>query len=122
VRALTRRAVPVTGDTPVSEALRRATEAGARAVVIVDHDGRPNAIVHEAAVTATPTERRPWVQIGTLARSLRPGMTLSTDLGGEELLAALRSAPAPEYLVTDPAGAVYGVLAATDVEYAFLHG
>lgn len=122
VRTLTRRAVPVTADTPLSEALRRAAEVGARAVVIVDHDGKPTAIVHEASVTATPPERHPWVQVGTLARNLRPGMTLTSDLGGEQLLSALRSAPAPEYLVTDPVGSVYGVLAAADVEFAFLHG
>ena len=121
-RALTRRAIPVAGDLPLSEALRRAAAAGARAVVVVDHDGRPTAIVHEASVTATPPERHPWIQVGALARALRPGMTLTTDLGGERLLAALRAAPAPEYLVTEPGGSIYGVLAAADVEHAFLHG
>jgi hypothetical protein len=49
-------------------------------------------------------------------------MTLTTDLNGERLLAALRAAPAPEYLVTEPGGSIYGVLAAADVEHAFLHG
>ena len=121
VRALTRRAIPVAADLPLSEALRRAATAGARAVVVVDHDGRPTAIVHEASVTATPPERHPWIQVGALSRALRPGMTLSTDLGGERLLAALRAAPAPEYLVTEPGGSIYGVLAAADVEHAFLH-
>jgi Zn-dependent protease/CBS domain-containing protein len=122
VRNLTRRAVPVTADLPLSEALRRAAEIGARAVVVVDHDGRPTAIVHEASVTATPPERHPWIQVGALSRALRPGMTLTTDLAGERLLAALRAAPAPEYLVTEPNGAIYGVLAAADVEHAFLRG
>jgi len=122
VRTLTRRAVPVAADLPLSEALRRAAEVGARAVVVVDHDGRPTAIVHEASVTATPPERHPWIQVGALSRALRPGMTLTTDLGGERLLAALRAAPAPEYLVTEPGGAIYGVLAAADVEHAFLRG
>jgi Zn-dependent protease/CBS domain-containing protein len=122
VRTLTRRAIPVTADTPLSEALRRAAEVGARAVVVVDHDGKPTAIVHEASVTATPPERHPWIQVGALARNLRPGMTLTSNLSGEQLLSALRSSPAPEYLVTDPGGAVYGVLAAADVEFAFLHG
>jgi len=122
VRALTRRAIPVAADLPLAEALRRAASAGARAVVVVDHDGRPTAIVHEASVTATPPERHPWIQVGALSRTLRPGMTLTTDLGGERLLAALRAAPAPEYLVTEPGGSIYGVLAAADVEHAFLHG
>lgn len=122
IRALTRRAVPVAADLPLSEALRRAASTGARAVVVVDHDGKPTAIVHEAAVTATPLERHPWIQVGALSRALRPGMTLTTDLTGENLLAALRAVPAPEYLVTEPEGAIYGVLAAADVEHAFLHG
>ncbi|HZU58291.1 MAG TPA: site-2 protease family protein [Actinocrinis sp.] len=122
VRSLTRRAIPVTADLPLAEALRRAAAAGARAVVIVDHDGRPTGIVHEASVTATPPERHPWVQVGALSRALRPGMTLTTDLSGERLLTALRAVPAPEYLVTEPGGSIFGVLAAADVEHAFLHG
>jgi Zn-dependent protease len=122
VRTLTRRAVPVTADLPLSEALRRASSVGARAVVIVDHDGRPTGIVHEASVTATPLERHPWIQVGSLSRALRPGMTLTTELSGESLLAALRASPASEYLVTEPEGAIYGVLAAADVEHAYLRG
>ena len=41
-RTLTRRAVPVESDTPLSEALRRANEAGARALVVVDGHGDPD--------------------------------------------------------------------------------
>ena len=119
-RALTRRAIPVTADLPLSEALRRAAGAGARSLLIVDHDGRPTAIVHEAAVAETPLERHPWVQVGTLSRALRPGLTLTTDLAGESLLQALRANPAPEYLVTEPDGSIFGVLAAADVEQAFM--
>jgi CBS domain-containing protein len=119
-RTLTRRAIPVSADLPLSEALRRAAAVGARSLLVVDHDGRPTAIVHEAAVAATPLERHPWVQVGTLSRALRPGLILTADLTGESLLQALRATPAPEYLVTEPDGAIYGVLAAADVEHAFL--
>jgi Zn-dependent protease len=119
-RTLTRRAIPVTSDVPLSEALRRAATVGARSLLIVDHAGKPTAIVHEAAVAATPLERHPWVQVGTLSRALRPGMTLTTDLSGESLLQALRATPAPEYLVTEGDGAIFGVLSAADVEHAFL--
>jgi Zn-dependent protease len=119
-RTLTRRAIPVTADVPLAEALRRAAAAGARSLLIVDYDGKPTAIVHEAAVAATPLERHPWVQVGTLSRALRPGLTLTTDLSGETLLQALRATPAPEYLVTERDGAIFGVLAAADVEHAFL--
>lgn len=119
-RTLTRRAIPVTADVPLSEALRRAAAAGARSLLIVDREGRPTAIVHEAAVAETPLERHPWVQAGTLSRALRPGLTLTTDLNGESLLQALRATPAPEYLVTEPDGSIFGVLAAADVEQAFM--
>ena len=122
VRELTRRAVPVTAELPLAEAMRRAAAVGARGIVIVDHDGRPTALVHEASVLTVPLAQHPWVQVGAVSRALRPGLTLTTDLVGEDFLSALRSAPAPEYLVTEPNGAIYGVLAATDVEHAFLRG
>jgi Zn-dependent protease/CBS domain-containing protein len=116
VRALTRRAVSVSADTPLAEALRRAREAQAGAVVISDPLGRPTALVKEAAVLQVPEHRRPWVAAGAFARSLEPGLTLTADLDGEQLLNALRSTPASEYLVVEADGAVYGVLAVADVE------
>ncbi|MYV70312.1 site-2 protease family protein, partial [Streptomyces sp. SID2131] len=48
-RSLTRRAIPVEPVTPLSEALRRANESGARALVVVDATGEPTGIVREAA-------------------------------------------------------------------------
>ncbi|MGW2395326.1 site-2 protease family protein [Kitasatospora sp. NPDC001664] len=113
---LARRAVQVTADTPLGEAIRRAREAEAGAMVVVDGRGEPTGLVKEAAVNAVPEHRRPWVQVGALARDLEPGLRLGTDLSGEELLAALRSTPATEYLVVRPDGAVYGVLTLTDLE------
>ncbi|UGQ10685.1 site-2 protease family protein [Yinghuangia sp. ASG 101] len=119
-RALTRRAIPVAADLPLAEALRRAGEAGARALVVVDGDGRPIALVREARVVETPEQRRPWVSVGPLSRDLRPGMRVAADLAGEDLLTALRATPASEYLVVEADGSVYGVLARGDVERAFL--
>ncbi|MEU4211150.1 site-2 protease family protein [Streptomyces sp. NPDC026206] len=119
-RTLTRRAVPVQATTPLSEALRRANEAGARALVIVDGQGRPTALVREAAIVGIPEHRRPWVEAGTLAQDLTDGMRLSADLSGEELLETLRATPATEYLVTEDSGEVYGVLSTSDVERAFV--
>jgi Zn-dependent protease len=60
-RNLTRRAVPVETNTPLSEALRRANAAGARALVVVDADGQPLSLVREAAIVGVPEHRRPWV-------------------------------------------------------------
>ncbi|MEU1820728.1 site-2 protease family protein [Streptomyces roseifaciens] len=119
-RALTRRAVPVQAATPLSEALRRAGEAGARALVVVDGQGNPTALVREAAVVGVPEHRRPWVAVSALAQDLKDGMRVSADLSGEELLDTLRATPATEYLVVEATGEVYGVLATTDVERAFV--
>ncbi|MCT7352751.1 site-2 protease family protein [Streptomyces sp. 15-116A] len=119
-RALTRRAVPVETDTPLSEALRRANAAGARALVVVDADGNPLALVREAAIVGVPEHRRPWVPVGTLAQDLTDGMRVSAELSGEELLDALRATPATEYLVVENTGEIYGVLSAADVERAFV--
>lgn len=115
VRALTRRALPVTSDVSVGEAVRRARAAGARALVVVDRDGRPAALVSEAAVSAVPEPRRPWVDVGTLARRLDDGLVLSAGLDGTGLLERLRHSPAAEYLVVEADGSVYGVLAQADV-------
>jgi len=118
-RRLARKAVSVAADTPVAEAIRRAEENQARAVVIVDHDDKPIAILNETAVMATPEQRRPWLEAGALARTLEPSLVLSADLSGLALLDAIRRAPATEYLLVEPSGQVYGVLAARDVEHAF---
>ncbi|MFF8675559.1 site-2 protease family protein [Streptomyces sp. NPDC015242] len=119
-RTLTRRAVPVETDTPLSEALRRANAAGARALVVVDADGRPLSLVREAAIVGVPEHRRPWVAVGGLAQELTDGMRVSAELAGEELLDALRATPATEYLVVEETGEIYGVLSAADVERAFV--
>ncbi|MET7570582.1 site-2 protease family protein [Streptomyces sp. NPDC005492] len=119
-RNLTRRAVPVETDTPLSEALRRANAAGARALVVVDADGEPLSLVREAAIVGVPEHRRPWVTVSGLAQDLTDGMRVSAELAGEDLLDALRATPATEYLVVEETGEIYGVLSAADVERAFV--
>jgi Zn-dependent protease/CBS domain-containing protein len=118
-RRLARKAVSVSADTPLAEAIRRADENQARAVVIVDHDDKPIAIVNETAVMATPPARRPWLEAGAMARTIEPNMVLPADLSGMALLDAIRRAPATEYLLVEPSGQVYGVLATRDVDHAF---
>ncbi|WP_399093388.1 site-2 protease family protein [Streptomyces sp. BBFR2] len=119
-RALTRRAAPTGPDTSLAEALRRANDAGARALVVVDPGGEPTGIVREAAIVGVPEHRRPWVAVGTLAQDLKDGMRVPADLSGEELLEHLRTTPASEYLVVEETGEIYGVLSAADVERAFV--
>ena len=118
-RRLARKAIPISASLPLAEAIRRADETNARALVVVDHENTPIAIVNESAVMATPPQRRPWIEAGTLARKLDPSLVLSADLSGLALIDAVRKAPASEYLVVEPSGQVYGVLAATDLDSAF---
>jgi Zn-dependent protease len=117
-RRLTRRAIPVPADLPLAEALRRAHEAGAQALVVVSTGGDPVGLVVEAAVRATPLERRPWVPVGDLSRRLEPTDRVLADLTGEELVQVMTSRPASEYLVVEANGDIYGVLATADVERA----
>ncbi|WP_245966607.1 site-2 protease family protein [Sphaerisporangium album] len=118
-RTLARRAIPVTAEVPLAEAMRRAQQAEAGAMVVVDHDGHPIAIVNESAVAATPEQRRPWVTVGSLARSLEPSLVLPADLSGESLLDAMRGSPSGEYLLVEGGGEVFGVLVTADVNRLF---
>jgi Zn-dependent protease len=118
-RTLARRAIPIPANLPLAEAIRRADAAQARALVVVDHEDRPIAIVNETAVMATPPQRRPWIEAGTLARTIDPGLVLPADLSGMALIEAVRRTPASEYLLVEPSGQVFGVLATTDLDHAF---
>ncbi|MGH3275205.1 MAG: site-2 protease family protein [Streptosporangiaceae bacterium] len=118
-RTLARRAIPIPASTPLSEGIRQADAAQARALVVVDHEGSPIAIVNEDAVIATPEQRRPWIEVGSLAHHLGPGLILPADLSGLALLEAVRRAPATEYLLIEPSGQIYGVLAVSDLDRAF---
>jgi Zn-dependent protease len=118
-RRLARRAISVPASTPLAEAIRQADESRARAVVVVDHDNKPIAIVNEAAVMATPPQRRPWIDAGSMARSIEPNLILPVDISGMALLEAIKRAPASEYLLVEPSGQVYGVLAARDLDHVF---
>jgi Zn-dependent protease/CBS domain-containing protein len=118
-RQLARPAIGVPADLPLSEAIRRAQEARAGSVVVISSDGRPAGIVNEAAVVSTPSERRPWLPIGDLARRLEDGLMLPADLVGEPLLMAMNRTPASEYVLLETDGTVYGVLVTKDVDAAF---
>jgi Zn-dependent protease/CBS domain-containing protein len=115
-RRLGRRTISVSAATPLAEAVRLADEANARAIVVVDHENKPIAIVNEAAVMAVPPQRRPWVDVGSLARTIDQDLILKADLQGMALLDALRRAPATEYLLVEDSGQVYGVLATRDLD------
>jgi Zn-dependent protease/CBS domain-containing protein len=118
LETLLRPGLLVPPDLSVAEALRRLWAGKARGLVVVDAADRPAAIVDEVRVNAIPPERRPWVQLSTVARPLEAGLVLNRGLAGEELLAAIRATPASEYLVVDDNGAPAGILATVDLAAA----
>ena len=121
-RDLARRVLAVPDDLPLAEAVRRAGEARARSIVTVTAGGHPVGVVNDAALEATPEERRPWVPVSSVTRRLDDGLRLPVGLRGEELVAALGRRPAHEYLLMEEDGSVYGVLATTDVDKAVRGG
>lgn len=121
-RDLARRTLAVPDDLPLAEAIRRAHDAQAGSIVTVSADGRPLGVVDEAAVRAMPQDRRPWVAVSVVARSVEQGLRLPVGITGAELLDAIRRTPANEYLLIEPDGSVYGVLATADVERAVRAG
>lgn len=118
-RGLARRALTVPPDLPLAEAVRRAQEEQAGSIVVLGATGEASGIVSEAAVLATPEERRPWVAVSAVARTVEPGLNLGADLSGEPLIRAMQRTPASEYLLVEPDGAVFGVLVTDDVDKAF---
>jgi Zn-dependent protease len=118
-RQLARRALAVPDDLPLAEAVRRARESHAGSLITVTGSGVPVGLVSEAALLATPEERRPWVAVSTVARAIEPGLRLPASISGEELVRAMSALPAAEYLLVEDDGQIYGVLSTDDVEKAF---
>ena len=121
-RDLARRTLAVPDDLPLAEAIRRAQEAEAGSIVTVTSAGRAVGVVDEAAMRAMPEDRRPWVAVSTVTRTLEDGLRLPVSITGAELLHAIRRTPASEYLLIEPDGSVFGVLATADVERAVRAG
>jgi predicted transcriptional regulator len=118
-RDLARRTLAVPDDLPLAEAVRRAREAEAGSIVTVTSSGRPVGVVNEAALMATPEDRRPWVAVSTVARTLEDGLSLPAALRGEELIVAITRTPAAEYVLVEEDGSIFGVLSTADVDRAF---
>lgn len=113
--SLARPALPVDGNVPLAEALRRAQEAGASALVAVDSRGEPVAVMNGAAADSTPADRRPWVTLASVSRPVTDELRVDATTSGEDLLGLLQTRPATEYLVLGADGLPVGVLAAVDL-------
>jgi CBS-domain-containing membrane protein len=121
-RPLARRVIAVPGDVPVGEAVRRAQEGGAGAIVIHGGDEQLSGVVSETALLATPEDRRAWVPVSSVARTIEEGLVLDADIVGEDLVRAMADTPAEEYVLVEDDGSIYGVLSTADVDRAFETG
>jgi Zn-dependent protease len=114
VRELLRPGMYVPDDVSVAEALRRAWEARARGLVLVDAAARPSAIVDEALIGSVAPDRRPWTPVSAVARPIEPGLVVPEDIDAAELLQRMQTTPSREYLVVRPDGSPAGIIAARD--------
>lgn len=121
-RRLARRVIAVPEDLSVAEAVRRAQEAGAGGIVLHAGDDRLSGVVSEAALLATPEDRRPWQPVRSVARTLEDGLLLPADIAGEDLVRALSDTPSGEYVLVEEDGSIYGLLSSVDVDRAFAAG
>jgi Zn-dependent protease/CBS domain-containing protein len=121
-RPLARRVIAVPSELPVTEAVRRAQKVGAGAIVVHSGDDRLSGVVNETALLATPEDRRAWVPVSAISRTIEDGMILGADIAGEDLIKAMSSTPAEEYVLVEPDGTIFGVLATADVDRAFEEG
>lgn len=121
-RTLARRVIVVPEDLPLAEAVRRAQEAEAGGIATETSDRRITGLVDESALASVPVERRPWIAVSNVTRTLDEGLLIPADSVGEELVRAMTRAPASEYLLVETDGGIFGLLAAADVERAFAAG
>ncbi len=121
-RPLARRVIAVPDELPIAEAVRRAQETGAGAIVVHAGDDRLSGVVNETALLATPEERRAWVPVSSVMRTIEDGLVLDADVAGEELIRAMSGTPAEEYVLVEQDGSIFGVLATVDVDRAFEEG
>ncbi len=114
--ALARPLLTVPAGTPLGEAQRRRAEDPRPNVVlaVTDSAGNLTALVDPVAAERVPVDRRPWVAVDSVSRSRDAVPALALGLSGEQVVRALQSHPAAQYVVT--AGEdVVGVLRVGDV-------
>ncbi len=108
--------LPVPTGTPLAEAQRRgdADERDDPALGVADASGRLVALVDRTAAAAVPPERRPWVSVDAVSRTLDRLHSIPLGLTGEQVVRAVQANPGAQYLVT--AGEdVVGVLHVADL-------
>ncbi len=121
-RPLARRVIAVPDQLPVAEAVRRAQEVGAGAIVVHAGDDRLSGIVSEAALVATPEDRRAWVPVSSVAAPSRTASSSTPTSRGRTCCGRCPGTPAEEYVLVEEDGSIFGVLSTADVDRAFAEG
>lgn len=88
------------------------------AIVVTDAVGAPSAIVDDEQVARLPSEHWAYVDVRDVAAPIAPSAVLADSLRGEDLLAAMRAAPALDYLVVGRNREPLGVVRSRDVAAA----
>ncbi|MER7419482.1 site-2 protease family protein [Micromonospora peucetia] len=113
---LARPVLAVPAGTPLAEAYRRRADGSTPggALVVTDTAGRPVALVDPAAAEAVPVERRPWLAVDAVARSLSGLPAMPVGLDGERVMQTVQSHPGAQYVVTSGEDVV-GILHIADL-------
>ncbi|MER7457846.1 site-2 protease family protein [Micromonospora sp. NPDC126480] len=113
---LARPVLPVLSGTPLAEA-QRCRDAGAdprAALLVTDTAGRPLALVDPTAEAAVPVERRPWLAVDAVSRSLTGLPAMPVGLDGDAVMEAVQHHPGAQYVVTSGEDVV-GILHIADL-------
>jgi hypothetical protein len=102
-------------ELPLSQALRWAREQAARAIVVLDGDHRPVAVVADAMLAGVPEAQRPWRPVSSVAVALDPRATTAAASGRLGADGRLPAASGGVLLALDGHGVPAGVVAALDV-------
>ncbi|MFG3706371.1 M50 family metallopeptidase [Micromonospora sp. NPDC047670] len=113
---LSRPVLAVPTGTPLAEAQRRRADGATpgAALVVTDSAGRPVALVDPAAADAVPAERRPWLAVDAVARSLADLPAIPVGLDGERVMETVQTHPGAQYVVTSGEDVV-GILHIADL-------
>lgn len=114
--ALARPVLSVPSGMPLAEAQRRAVqdERDDPVLAVADSSGRIVALVDAVAASRVKPERRPWVPVDSVARSVTRLPALPVGLTGDEVVKQVQAHPGAQYVVT--AGEdVVGVLHVADL-------
>lgn len=110
LNALSIRCIAVQKTLKIRDAINLARQQNAGAIIVVDENGLPFAIVVEEAAHAIPADRRVNMDIVQVARRLDPDSTLTLGMTGDEIAEIVDSTRDDTYLVVDVDGLIVGVV------------